>query len=105
MLARELEVGLIDLAVVELHDQLAAGVSPTFVGLPDVGVLIRLRVVGESAHTGHHSLLHHVAWQAWVTGDNGWLWIVWCEDIEPLVAAETKLHRYGAAGLNRVHCR
>src|SRR5258705_7910559 len=36
----EAEVGPVDGAVVELHDQLAAGSRPELVRLPDVGVLV-----------------------------------------------------------------
>ena len=45
-LLRELEVRLVQRAVVQLHDQLPAGSRPGLVSLPHIAVLIRFCIVG-----------------------------------------------------------
>jgi WD40 repeat protein len=56
----ELEIRHVIGPIVQMHDELATCAGPTFIGLPDVGVLIRARVVGQATPAGYDSLLEAV---------------------------------------------
>src|SRR6266542_3711852 len=92
--AGELEVRAVDAAVVQLDDELAAGVRPGAVGLPDVDVGVGARVVEQHAEQGGQGRLDGVGRRAGVTGDRLGLRVARSHDAEPLVAVQAEVHRH-----------
>src|SRR5262245_31692413 len=89
----------------EPQDQLAAAALPGLVRLPDVGVPVGARVVGEPAGARGDRLLDGVDVGRGVAGDGDRPRVAALEDAEALVAAEAELDRDGGARLERVERR
>src|SRR6266545_4939986 len=86
----ELEVRLVLGAITQLDDELAAGASPGFIRLPDVGVCVGERIVGQTARTSCYCLLNGILRLAGVTGDLLRDGIARCEDGKTLIPGQTE---------------
>ena len=103
----EAEEGDVIRAVDQLDNQLAAGASPGFVGLPDVAVALRAGVILQAAAAGGDGLLNRVAAAAAAAATIDVLrsGVARGEDIQPKVATQAKLDRNRLAGIDRVDGR
>ena len=94
----ELEERFTRRAVIELQDQLATRPFPRLVGLPDVVVAIRRRVVAQATCACGDGFLDVIG-RASRAGDLRRLRIARHEDVQPLIAAQGELDG------NRTACR
>ena len=96
----ELEEGRTDAAVAEFQHQFATRPFPRLLGLPDVFVLIRRRVIAQPAAARRGGFLNRIN-AARCAGNGFRLRIADREDGHPQIAAQAELHRNG---LSRVDC-
>ena len=89
-------------AVTQLDVQLAAGVRPRLVRLPDIGVLIRRRVVGQAAAARCDRFFNGIQRVTAITSHSLRDGITCRHDVQTLVAAQAELDGDSAACLHHV---
>ncbi len=88
----ELEVRHVSCPIGQLHDELAARTTPTLVGLPGVGVLIRTRIVSQAASTCRVGWLDVIQWGVGVTDYSLGSGITHGKNVQPLIPMQTKFY-------------
>src|SRR5262245_45931801 len=91
--------------IIEDDIQLATRAPPSLVCLPTIGVLIDLGIIGQAAGTDRVGRLDEADWQQGVAVDELGGWRAGGQNIQALVATQTKLDRHFGASVDVIKRR